>query len=97
MLCCAIAHLMKLYTLIKLLMKGFSSSAVRWMKSSIITISTTPASYFSISIRARKPRIQHNLLETFAIFSLEITYERIVSFPLGETIYFKTFRHILQN
>ena len=86
-----IAHLMELDTLIKLLMKRFSSSAVRGMKGGIITIGTTSAPHFSISVRARKSGIQHNLLETFAIFSLEITYERIVSFPFGETIYFKTF------
>ena len=45
----------------------------------------------SISVGTSEPGIQHNLLETFAVLPLEIAYERIVSFPFGETIYFKTF------
>jgi hypothetical protein len=67
------------------------------MKGSIIAIGTTSAPYFSISVGTSEPGIQHNLLETFAVLPLEIAYERIVSFPLGETICFKTISHILQN
>jgi hypothetical protein len=72
-------------------MKRFAGGAIRWMKGSIVTICTSASTYFTISIRARKASIQHNLLETFAIFPLEITDERIISFSLRETVFLKSF------
>jgi hypothetical protein len=66
---------MKLYSLIQLLMKRFSRSTIRGMEGCIITVCTSATAYLAISIRARESRIQHNLLESFAVFPLEISDE----------------------
>ena len=45
------------------------------MEGCIITVCTSATAYLTISIRARESRIQHNLLESFAVFPLEISDE----------------------
>lgn len=88
---------MKLYSLIHLLVKGFSRCAVRRMESRIIAIRATASADLPVAVRTGESGIKHNLLKTFAVSLLEIADKRIVSFPVRETIFFKFFRHMLQN
>ena len=86
-----IAHLMEFNSFIHLLMKGFSSCAVRRMEGCIVAIGASAATDFSITVRTGEPSIQHYLLKTFAVSLLEIADKRIISFPIWETVFFKSF------
>ena len=90
----AIADLMEFDTFIHLLMKAFAGSAVGWVKCCVVAIGTSPTSHLSVAVGAGKSRIQHNLLQTLPIFPLEISHERIISFPIRETVLLK---HISMN
>ena len=90
MLGSAIAHLVKFNTLVELLVQGFTSSAVGWMKGGVVTICTSSSSNLSVSVRAGESRIKNYLLQALTILPLEISYKRIISLPIRETIFFKT-------
>ena len=85
----AVTHLMEFYAFIHLLVKGFAGRAVGGMKGCIVAIGTSASSYLSITIRAGEACIQHNFLKTLAVSLLEITDERIISFPVWESVFFK--------
>ena len=85
---------MEFDTFIHLLMKALAGSAVGWVKCCVVAIGTSPTSHLSVAVGAGKSRIQHNLLQTLPIFPLEISHERIISFPIRETVLLK---HISMN
>jgi hypothetical protein len=72
-------------------MKGLASCAVGGMECRIVAISTASSADFPIAVRTCKSGIQHNFLQTLAILALEIPDKRIISLPVRETIFFKTF------
>jgi hypothetical protein len=80
---------MKLNSFIHLLMKTLACRTVRRMESGIVAVGTSPATYLSVAVRTRESRIEHNLLQTLPILAFEIPYERVVPFPIRETIFFK--------
>jgi hypothetical protein len=86
---CAVTHLMELYSLVHLLMETLACSAVGRMEGCIVAVGTSSAAYLSVTVRTCESGIKHDLLKTLAILALEIPYERIVSFPFRETIFFK--------
>ena len=94
MFCRAISDLMKFNTLIHLLMKTLAGGTVGRMKSGIVTICTSAPSDLAITVRTCKPSIKHNLLQTLAIFPLEISDKRIIPLPIRETIFLKLCCHI---
>ena len=71
----AITDLMKTDTLIQLLMQTFAGSAVRRMKSSIVTVSATTTANLAITVRACEAGIEDYFLEALTISALEITHE----------------------
>ena len=89
MFCCAIAHLVELDTFIHLLMKTLACRAVRWVECSIVAICASAASHLPVSVRAGEASIEYDLLESFAVLPFKVSYERIISFPFWETIFFK--------
>lgn len=97
MLCGTIAYLMEFNTLIHLLMKTLSGRTVGWMERCIVTICTSSAPHFAISVRTGKASIQNYLLEALAIFPLEVAYEGIVSFPIREGVFFISGFHTHKN
>ena len=93
----ALTDLMKLNTLVQLLMKALFGSTIRWMKSGVITICASSPSYAAIPIRTCKACVQDNFLQAFAIFSLEISDKRVVSFPHREIVFFESVIHRVQK
>ena len=53
-------------------------------------LSDAPAD-FSVTIRTCESSVKDYLLQAFAILTLEVSYKRIISLPIWETIFFKTF------
>ena len=86
----AIAHLVEFNTLVELLVEGFAGSAVGWVEGCVVTICTSSPSYFSVAVRTGESRIKNYLLQALTVLPLEISYKRIISLPIRETIFFKT-------
>jgi hypothetical protein len=97
MLCGTITDLMKLHSLIQLAVKAFACSAVRGMKCSIIAICAASSPDLSVTVRTSEAGVKHDLLKAFTVFPLEISYKRIISFPVRKTISFKFFCHIFPS
>ena len=94
MFCGAVSHLVELDALVHLPVEAFAGSAVGWVKCCVVAIGTSPTSHLSVAVGAGKSSVQHNLLQTLPIFPLEISHERIISFPIRETVLLK---HISMN
>ena len=94
MFCGAVSHLMELDALVHLPVEAFAGSTVGWVKCCVVAIGTSPTSHLSVAVGAGKSGVQHNLLQTLPIFPLEISDERIISFPIRETVLLK---HISMN
>ena len=88
---------MKTYTLIQLLMQTFAGSAVRRMKSCIVTVCTTATANLTVTIGAGEAGIKDNLLQAFPVLPFEIADEGIVSFPIRESVFFVSSLHSLQK
>ena len=85
---------MEFNTLIHLLVKALACGAVRRVESGIVTVGAPSPADLAVTVRAGEAGIQHYLLQTLAIFPLEITYKGIISFPIGKGIFIKLLRHI---
>ena len=72
-------------------MQRLAGSAVGRVKCSIVAIGTATASDLAVTVGTGKSGIEDNLLETLAVFPLEIADERIVSFPVREAVFFESF------
>ena len=92
----AISHLMKLYALVQLKMETLSGSAVRWMEGCIVAIGTASPTDLTVSVRAGESCVQHYLLQTLAIFPLEISDKGVIPLAIGETVFLKSLGHIMQ-
>jgi hypothetical protein len=88
---------MKLHSLVQLAVKAFPCGAVRWVKRRIITICTASSPDLSVTVRTSEASVKHYLLKTLTVFPLEISYKRIISFPVRKTISFKFFCHIFPS
>jgi hypothetical protein len=71
----AISYLVESYTFVQLLVQTFACCAIRWMECCIVAIGASSAAHFTISVRASEAGVQHDLLQTLSVFSLEISYE----------------------
>ena len=78
---------MKSYSFVKLLMKTFAGSAIRRMKSRIITVRATATAYLTVTIRAGEAGIEDYFLEALTVTTLEIADERIIAFPVRKPIF----------
>ena len=89
MLSCTITYLVKFYTLIPLLIKTFTSCTLGRMKRCIVAICTSAPTHFSIAVRTGETGIQNYLLKPFSILAFEVTYKRIISSPVRESVFLK--------
>ena len=89
MLCRAVAYLVKLYAFVHLLVETLSCSAVGWVECSVVAVCAASAADFSVAVRACESCVQDNLLQALSIFTFEISYKRIISFPVWESVIFK--------
>ena len=94
MLCRTVSYLVELNTFVHLLMKTFSCRAVGRVESGIVTICTASATDLAVSVRASETGVKNYLLQSLSIFTLEVSDERVVSFPVRETIFLKMLRHV---
>jgi hypothetical protein len=88
---------MEFNALIHLLVKALACGAVRRMEGGIVTVGAPSPADLAVTVRAGEAGVQHYLLQTLAIFPLEITDKGIISFPIGETVFRKIICHIAQN
>jgi len=70
-----VSHLMEPDTLVHLLMEAFSGRAVRRMESRIVAVCTSSPAHLAVTVGACEARIEHDLLQTFSILALEISYK----------------------
>ena len=93
----AISHLMEFDALVHLLVEAFAGCAVGRVEGRIVAVCTSSTSDLSVSVRASEPCVEHNLLQTLAVFPLEVSHEGVVSLTVRETVFFKLLKEYKFN